>query len=497
MALREPLPNLPRPLSSFVGRERELGELREALAATRLLTLTGPGGCGKTRLGLQFAVEAADGFPGGVWWVDLAPLAEERLVAATIAEALGVRPLPGITPLQAAAAYLASRRALVILDNCEHLLGACAEAAEALLQAAPDVVVLATSRAPLGARGETCWRVPSLSLPTDGTEESGMALAESDAAWLFVERARNARHGFELNGENARFVAAICTELDGLPLAVELAAARLRMLSVEQIATALSDRFQLLTGGPRTALERQQTLRASVDWSHELLSAEEQRLLRRLAVFAGGFTIEEVEQVCAGEGVRRQRVLDLLGSLVDQSLVIADERDPGVRYRLLETVRQYGLEKLGAAGEEEVVRTRHRDLFLALAEEAGPHLETARQREYLELLDPEAANLPAAIDYALRSEPPLALRFCAALYRWWCARGRYAEAELAHSRCLDASGTGSLDCARGLSSVGRGLPPPPASTRPRNYTPPRRSRSPRRSATRARRRVRAASWVSL
>src|SRR5262245_8847457 len=428
--------NLPTPLSSFVGRQRELAELREALAATRLLTLTGPGGGGKTRLGLRFAAETVDDFADGVWWVDLAPLAEERRVAANVAEALGVRPLPGFTELQAVCAYLASRRALVVLDNCEHLLEACAETAEPLLQACPRVAVLATSRAPLGVAGETEWRVPPLSLPG----EKGALDEDSDAMELFVERASKVSPGFALSDENVASVARLCCDLDGIPLAIELAAARLRMMTTEQISNELSDRFRLLAGGPRTALERHQTLRASVDWSYELLTAEERVLLRRLAVFAGGFTLEAVEQVCSSEGLERDRLLDLLGSLLDQSLVIADERDRGVRYRLLETVRQYGLERLGEAGEEEAARTRHRDHFLALAEEATPHLETARQHEWLEVLDPESANLAAAIDYAVRSDPPLALRFCVALRGWWRPRGRSSEAELVHSRSLDSCG---------------------------------------------------------
>jgi predicted ATPase len=432
--------NLPVALSSFVGRERELRELRKALADTRLLTLTGAGGCGKTRLALRAAGEFVERFPDGMWWVELAPLGEERLVGAAIAEALGVRPLPGVTELQAACAYLASRRALVVLDNCEHLPGACAEAAERLLLAGENVVVLATGRAPLGVGGETDWRVPSLSLPAPGADGRSDALAGSDAVALFVERARKVRPDFALSDGNAESVARVCWELDGLPLAIELAAARVRMLSVDQIAAGVSDRFRLLTGGPRTASERHQTLRASVDWSHDLLSDHERLLLRRLAVFAGGFTLEAVERVCAGDGIERERVLDLLGSLVDQSLVLAEERDSGVRYRLLETVRQYGLERLAAAGEEDSLRGRQLDFFMALAEQAAPHLETGDQREWLEVLDPEAANLAAAIDWALRSVPPAALRFCAALYRWWGARGRFAEAELAYSRSLGACG---------------------------------------------------------
>ena len=429
--------NLPVALSSFIGRERELAELARLVEAERLVTLTGAGGCGKTRLALQAASGALERFPDGAWWVELAPLAETELVGAAIAESLGVRPLPGMTELQACGAYLASRRALVVLDNCEHLLEACAAAAESLLKAASEVVVLATSRAPLGAEGETDWYVPSLSLPEPA---SNGELAGSDAVALFMERARNARPGFALTDENAPAVATVCSELDGLPLAIELAASRLRMLSVDQIATELSDRFRLLTGGPRTAEPRLQTLRASVDWSHELLSDEERVLLRRLSVFAGGFTLEAVNEVCVGDPVEPDRILELLGSLVDQSLVIAAEQDHAARYRLLETFRQYGVERLAEAGEEERLRGRHRDFFLVLAEQAAPELETGRQREWLEQLDFEAANLAAAIDHALRSEPALALRFCAAVYVWWSTRGRFAEAELAQSRALDACG---------------------------------------------------------
>jgi predicted ATPase len=273
----------------------------------------------------------------------------------------------------------------------------------------------------LGVGGETDRRVPSLSLPRPAAEGCGETRPASDAVSLFVERARKVRPDFALTEGNARSVARVCSEVDGLPLAIELAAARMRMLSVEQIAAGLSDRFRLLTGGPRTATERHRTLRASVDWSHDMLSADERLLLRRLAEFTGGFTLEAVERACVGDGIDRGRVLDLLGSLVDQSLVIAEEGRCGVRYRLLETVRQYGLERLAAAGEGDAVRGRHRDVFLALAERAAPELEAGGQREWLERLDPEAANLAAALDWALRSEPPLALRFCAALYRR-CAR---------------------------------------------------------------------------
>ena len=317
--------NLPVQLSSFVGRERELREVGRLLSEHRLLTLTGAGGCGKTRLAGEVASETLERFPDGAWWVELAPLAEERLVGAAIAEVLGVRPLPGMTELQAAGAYLAQRRALVVLDNCEHLAQACAEVAEALLAAAPEVVVLATSRAPLAATGEAEWRVPSLSLPGsgDGVQDEavgGPARADSpsDAVALFAERAVAARPDLSLSADDADSVAEICTELDGLPLAIELAAARVRMLSIPQIAGQLSDRFRLLTGGPRTATPRLQTLRASVDWSYELLADSERALLRRLSAFAGGFTLEAVEEICAGDPIAPARVLELLGSLVDQ-----------------------------------------------------------------------------------------------------------------------------------------------------------------------------------
>jgi len=418
------LSNLPIALTSFVGRECELGELREALNDTRLLTLTGPGGCGKTRLALQVASGHADRFAGGTCWVDLAQVADEALVGAAVAEALGVRPLPRVTELQAACAYLGSRRALVILDNCEHLLEACADAAEALLVAGPELVVMATSRAPLGIGGETDWRVPPL--------------AASDAESFFVERARKVRPGFALTDENTEGIVRICSELDGMPLALELAAARVRMLSLDQIAEGVSESLRLLTGGPRTASPRQQTLRASIEWSHDLLSREERMLLRRLAVFMAGFTLEAVERVCSGDGIERERVLDLLGSLVEQSLVITEERGCGVRYGLLEPVRQYGLERLADAGEDETLRDRHVDFFLTLAEQAAPELETGRQAEWLVRLDAETANLTAAIDWAVTTDPSPALRFCAALYYWWSSRGRFAEGELAYTRALDA-----------------------------------------------------------
>jgi predicted ATPase/class 3 adenylate cyclase/DNA-binding CsgD family transcriptional regulator len=425
--------NLPVELTSFVGREQELADVREHLSDHRLITLIGAGGCGKTRLALRVAAEAGEGFTDGAWWVDLAPIFDEELVGAAIAEAMAVRPLPGVTHLEAAAAYLGGKSALVVLDNCEHLLDAAAAAAEMLLLAGPEVVVMATSRAPLEAHGEVAWRVPSLSLGEPGAESS----TESDAARLFIERAGEVMPGLDLDGADRGTIVRICSELDGMPLAIELAAARLRVLSLVQIADGLADRFRTLGAGPRTETPRLRTLRASVEWSHGLLSEDQRTLLRRLAVFVGGFKLAYAEEVCAGDGLPEAELLALLSSLVDQSLVDAIDEGSAFRYRLLETVREYGLERLAEAGEEEEIRTHHRDAFLALAETAGPKLETAHQVEGLELLDPEVGNLAAAIDFALRTEPARALRLCIAAHRWWAIRGRYLEAELAFTRSLE------------------------------------------------------------
>jgi hypothetical protein len=263
--------NLPGQLTSFVGRVTELREIQASLEGTRLLTLTGAGGCGKTRLALQTAADTVDRYPDGSWWVELAPVLDPERVGSALAATLGVRPLSGQTPLKAAVSHLAGQRALVILDNCEHLLEASAAAGEALLRGAPGVAILATSRAPLGVAGETSWRVPSLSLPAERMPEPVEGLAQSDAVRLFIERALKVRPNFSISNDNAAAVAGICHALDGIPLAIELAAARVRLMAVEEIAAALADRFHLLTGGARSALPRQQTLRASVDWSYELL----------------------------------------------------------------------------------------------------------------------------------------------------------------------------------------------------------------------------------
>jgi predicted ATPase/class 3 adenylate cyclase/DNA-binding CsgD family transcriptional regulator len=433
--------NLPEQLTSFVGRERELQEIGGALAQTRLLTLTGAGGCGKTRLAAQAAAEALDRFPDGAWWVELAPLSDPAALGPTLGEALGVIPLPGQSSLEAVVAHLAQAHALVVLDNCEHLLDASASCVEELLRGCHGVTVLASSRAPLGVEGETHWRVPSLSLPAEREPDRVEAVAQSDAVRLFIERALKVRPNFRVDASNAPAIAQICHDLDGIPLAIELAAARVRVLAVEQIASGLGDRFRLLTGGARSAMPRQQTLRASVDWSHELLDEPEQLLLRRLAVFAGGWTLDAAEDVCADEQLDGLAILDLLTSLLDKSLLLADEHGASVRYRLLETVRQYALDRLLHSEEAEPLRERHCDAYLARAEQIAPHLEAAEQRLWLDALDVEGANLSAALDRAAgQATGERALRLCIALTVWWKLRGRFALADSAYARALDAAG---------------------------------------------------------
>jgi predicted ATPase/DNA-binding CsgD family transcriptional regulator len=431
-----PLHNLPAPPASFVGRGNELAAVDDALEPGRLVTLTGAGGCGKTRLALQSAVRAADRFPDGVWWVELAPLRDVARVATAVCDALDVRALPGVTELQAVCAHLGRRRALIALDNCEHLLDGVRETLSAVIEAAPDLAVLATSRVPLEIDGEQCWRVPSLSLPPAGRTEPAEQLTRSDAVRLFSARASSVRPNFEITRNNAPSIARICRNVDGIPLAIELAAARVRVLPVDQVAERLSASVGATLGGRDGAESRHATLTASVDWSHDLLTDDEQTLFRRLAVFTDGFSLDAVESVCADDDLNPHAVLELLASLVDKSLVGVDERRGPVRYRLLEIVRESALSRLEAAGEAEDLRARHRDAFLALAERARPALESADQTRWMDILDADAANLSTAIDYAIRTRPDLALRFCHGLTYWWRSRRPYAEVTALYARVL-------------------------------------------------------------
>ena len=378
--------NLPVQLTSFVGRDTQLSQLRTMLADNRLVTLTGAGGVGKTRLAIQAAAELEAKYADGVWYVDLAPISDPDLVPTTMARALGLPDQPGRSTMDTLLRFVRGRQMLVVLDNCEHLLDASAALLVALLGAASGLTVLATSREPIGVAGEVGWRVPSLSLADEAIE-------------LFTVRARHARPDFTVSDDNAATVGEICARLDGLPLAIELAAARARVLSVAEILEGLHDRFRLLTGGARSAVRRQQTLRASVDWSHALLTEPERVLFRRQAVFLGGFDLAAAQAVAGHDEVERFQVLDLLTLLVDKSLVVAEPTGGATRYRLLETVRQYALEKLGESGEANAVRAHHRDHYTALAAlldaPAGDDYETR-----IEQADLEIDNLRAAFEWS-------------------------------------------------------------------------------------------------
>ena len=421
--------NLPRQLTSFIGREREMAEVRRLLSTTRLLTLTGSGGCGKTRLALQVAADLVEAFAEGVWFVDLAPLSDPALVPQTVAATLRVREEPGRPILITLSEYLQPRHLLLVLDNCEHLVGACAELAQALLRACPHLQILATSREPLRIGGETTWRVPSLSLPDLLRLPLVESLAEYEAVRLFTDRAEVVLPGFLVTDQNALAVAQVCHRLDGIPLAIELAATRVKVLPVHQIAARLDDRFRLLTGGSRTALPRQQTLRAVMDWSYILLSEKERTLLRRLSVFAGGWTLDAAEAVCSGNRIETVEVLDLLAQLVDRSLVAVDREDAEARYRLLDTVRQYAREKLQDSGEETEVHGRHREWFLDLAERTEPELLGPEQGVWLARLEAEHDNLRAALTWSQQEEEggEAGLRLAGALGRFWWMRGHLTE----------------------------------------------------------------------
>ena len=423
--------NLPVQLTSFIGRELELDSIRALVRQSRLVTLTGAGGVGKTRLALQAAAELVDGSGNGVWFVDLAPLSDPDLVVASIALAVGVSEERGRPLSETLIDALRDSNLLVVLDNCEHVIDACAKLADALLRSCPRVHILATSREPLAIGGERVYRVPSLTLPTETADDDVAKTAESDALRLFADRAKEHRPDFVLNGANIATVVSVCRRLDGIPLAIELAAARLRSMAVADVEARLDQRFRLLTGGDRMAVPRQQTLRAMVDWSYELLPNRERALLRKISVFAGGWLLDAAEAVCRRDDIESWEVVDLLGSLVDKSLVQADPTGDTLRYRMLETIRQYAAEQFSLCDDAEIasVRQKHAEVFLAMAEAAVPHIRGALQQEWLARLDQEQDNLRTAFMYFIETPSAIekALRLGIALEDFWMTRGLYGE----------------------------------------------------------------------
>ncbi|OPE46167.1 LuxR family transcriptional regulator, partial [Mycobacterium intermedium] len=406
--------NLPTQLTIFVGRQSEMTEVCQLVTDNRLVTLTGAGGAGKTRLAIEVASRLTTEFGDGIWYVDLAPITNPAVAPVTVARTLGLPDQPGRSAMEVLMSFFGEKKLLLVLDNCEHLLDACGSMVVELLAASPQLTVLTTSREPLGVPGELCWRVPSLPLADEAIE-------------LFRDRARRVRTDFVVGEHNYAQIAEICTRLDGMPLAIELAAARVRSLSLHQIVDSLHDRFRLLTGGARTAVRRQQTLRASVDWSHALLTEPERVLFRRLAVFAGGFDFDAAQAVGAADDAESYQLLDQLGLLVDKSLVVTDDSGTEMRYRMLETVRQYAQEKLGESGEADEVRTRHRDFYVNAAVDLASQQEAGAER-LMAWADTEIDNLRAAFSWSTENgEVDTALRLVSSLQTFWLARGRFSE----------------------------------------------------------------------
>lgn len=447
--------NLPLETSSFIGRSRETATIRELLASNRLVTLTGTGGGGKTRLALRVARDLASRFVDGAWWIDFSVLSEPVLVPQLAASVLNVREIADEDLTGAIARHLASKQALLVLDNCEHLLEHCAALAGQMLESCPDVRILVTSREPLGITGEHVYGVPPLSLPDLDAPVSPDQLLRCESVRLFVERASAASTTFTYNEGNATAVAELCVRLDGMPLAIELGAARTRALTVQQILDRLDDRFALLTTGSRTAAARHQTLRATVDWSHNLLSEMARILFRRASVFVGGFSLEAAEAVCSGEGLERAEILHLLAGLVDKSLVIVSEVAGEARYRMLETVRHYGMERLIESGEADEMRRRHARFFCTLAEQAEPLLNGRERTTWLARHGTEEGNFRAALAWSHDAEQQdVTLRLAGSLFWFWLHSGRWGEGRRWLERALESSSERTAVRAKALFGAG-------------------------------------------
>lgn len=450
-----PRHNLPPHLTTLVGRDREIAEVKRLLTTTRLLTLTGTGGCGKTRLAIQAAGELVGEFVDGVRLVEMAEIMDPELLPWAVAQASGISEQIGSNPTDTLVKSLWGKELLLVLDNCEHLTDACAGLASALLRACSYLKIIATSREPLRVDGEVNYLVPSLSLPDVQDHLSVEQLLESEAARLFLERARLRRPSFQLTAENVEAVATICTRLGGIPLAIELAAARVNVLAVEQIATRLDDALRLLVTDSRTAPIRQQTVRAALDWSYELLGKEERRLLGRLSVFAGGWTVDAAGAVGAEPETETEDVLDILSMLVDKSLVLVEESRGEARYHLLETVRQYATERLDVSGEAQQARRRHAHFFLAFANEADEGLRGPDQAAWVERAECEYPNLRAALEWSLEAEPETALKLAGPLGHYWYAHGHIAEGRVwLEATIAQTAGVETAERARALQNTG-------------------------------------------
>jgi predicted ATPase/DNA-binding SARP family transcriptional activator len=457
-----PRHNLPAPRTTFVGRDREIVELKRALSMTRLLTLTGAGGSGKTRLALEVARDLVGAYQDGVWLVELAGLSEGNLVPQAVAAALGVKERPSQPLTGTLVEFLRAKQSLLVVDNCEHLLEATAGLVDILLDSCPHLRILATSREALDVIGEVRWIVPPLSVPepqgTPSSEDSSSfeGLEGYESVRLFIERARGRDPAFSLSPQNAPAVAEICGRLEGIPLAIELAAARVGTLSLEQISEKLVGSLELLTRGGRTAVPRHRTLKGTLDWSYDLLSESEQMLFDRLSVFAGGWTLEAASMIAKGEGVEEGEVLDLLSGLVEKSLVMIRGGDPGgARYRLLEPVRQYALDKLEGSDEAEEARRRHAEFFLGIAGETVTEMRGREQATWLARLEVELDNLRGALSWALeRGEPELGLHLAEAFWWFWEAQGYFVEGRRWLEQALAKGSRASSARAKALDGVG-------------------------------------------